>query len=398
MSRATLLSAVSVGGILAYFWLRRGFLRYDSEFSTSTGECESPAHATEEAPPPRVAFLGLGNMGLPMAHRLHDHMMAQHAVPLVVHNRTAAKAVPLIEAGAQVAVSVEACFETCDVVCMMFLGDEAMHEVVAKVVAVRDSTRCQTVISFATISPACASSAAEALKARKIRFVCAPVTGLPDAARAGKLVVWMSSASAAASDLAASLICPAFARHVEVLSTEDTGAAATYKLLTNCMIYGSVQLLAEVTALAERCGVSRGAVTTWCQHMAPDTFLASYSAKLRDSAFGGHGATVGAGLDIGIKDLTLVRDTLAGGSSAGMPTLSAALENMETARLCVGGADTAASFEWCVLAREVERRVLGFTSALSTGSVATNPRSVQGRGGVAHPAAFAKPTSARIAL
>lgn len=52
----------------------------------------------------------------------------------------------------------------------------------------------------------------------------------------------------------ANALCPSFARRVTVLSTGDVTAAPTFKLVTNGIIYGAVELLGEATALAVRCG------------------------------------------------------------------------------------------------------------------------------------------------
>lgn len=350
-----------------------------------TGLCASkPASA-------QIGFVGLGNMGAAMAIRLHQHLVRERDEALVVSNRTLSKAAPLEAVGACVVANAEEVFETCSTVCAMLMGDDAVTELVDKLLAIA-SPACQLLISFATISPACATAAADACAARKIRFVCAMVTGRPDAAASGDLVAWISSRNGAAAERAAQLICPAIARHAEVISTTDAAAAATFKLLTNLLIYGSGQLLAEATALAERCGAGRGAIATWAQHVVPGSFIAGYSAKLRDRAYGGPAQPVGAGLDVGLKDVTLIHDVLAGGSGAGFPTLSATLENMRAAQASIGGAKNAASFEWCVFAREVERRALGYTSALP-GEARAAPRA-----GAVHPAAFVKPTASRIAL
>ena len=131
---------------------------------------------------------------------------------------------------------------------------------------------------------------------------------------------------------------------------------------------GGVQLIAEATALAERSGAGRGAIAKWFELMMPDTVYAGYACKLRDSSFGGEGA-VGAGLNVGIKDVQLIYDALAGGNATGLPTLRATLDNMRAARERAGGDTAAARLEWCVLAREVEMLALGFTSAMPNGNV-----------------------------
>ena len=58
-----------------------------------------------------VGFIGLGRMGIPMCRRLID---AGHA--LVVFNRTAAKAAPLVAAGARLANSLPSLAASCDII------------------------------------------------------------------------------------------------------------------------------------------------------------------------------------------------------------------------------------------------------------------------------------------
>lgn len=135
--------------------------------------------------------------------------------------------------------------------------------------------------------------------------------------------------------------------------------------------------------------------------MAPGTVMATYANKVRDREYGGTGP-IGAGLDVGLKDVSLIADTLAGGGS-GMPTLTALLDNMRAATTSVGGSEAASRYEFCVMAREVEMRALGFTSPLpgepraDDSHGAGRPRANSG-GGSSHPAGFSKPTTKRIAL
>ena len=73
---------------------------------------------------PTVGFIGLGRMGLPMGHNL-----LKAGFPLVVYNRTAAKAAALVAAGASLAPSVAALAEGCQVVFSCLDRVEASEEV-----------------------------------------------------------------------------------------------------------------------------------------------------------------------------------------------------------------------------------------------------------------------------
>ena len=70
----------------------------------------------------RIGFLGLGNMGAPMARRL---LAARYE--LTVWNRTRRRADPLADKGAEVAATPAEVARACDVV-MTMLFDDAAHE------------------------------------------------------------------------------------------------------------------------------------------------------------------------------------------------------------------------------------------------------------------------------
>lgn len=73
----------------------------------------------------RIAFLGLGRMGLPMARNL---LGTQHA--LTVYNRTPGRAKALVSQGAREAASVAAAVEDAEVAITMLSNDDAVKEVV----------------------------------------------------------------------------------------------------------------------------------------------------------------------------------------------------------------------------------------------------------------------------
>lgn len=222
-------------------------------------------------------------------------------------------------------------------------------------------------VCFSTISPECAAASTTACASVGVNFVCAPVSGRPDAAQRGELIVWLSAASSAAVERASSLLGDALlARHVEVLSSTDATAAARFKLCTNFLVYGGVQLIAEATGLAKKCGAGSEAIATFLDLMCPHTFLAGYSAKIRDSDF--HGGDRGAPLTVGSKDLRLIwemllrvgkRDGLTEDDlEQAMPTLTAARRNMALAQSAARGVCEAAErTEWCAFAKEVEKQL-----------------------------------------
>jgi len=200
-----------------------------------------------------VAFIGLGNMGRGMANRL---LQAGHDVR--VYNRTGAKAAELERAGAKLCLTPrEACTDAAAVFSMTAddLSSRAVWSGPDGVLAARLAPRAFA-IECSTLSYSWVMELAAAARGRDLRYVDAPVTGLPDAAAAGELTLLVG---ADVADLeSARPILSAISNRI--LHFGAVGSGTAYKLIVNLM--GAVQIasLAEGMALAERIGLDLDAV------------------------------------------------------------------------------------------------------------------------------------------
>jgi 3-hydroxyisobutyrate dehydrogenase len=211
----------------------------------------TPSEATPSVcfpPMKRIAFLGLGRMGSAMASRLLGR-----GYDVTVYNRTAERARPLVDAGAKLARTArEACANAEAVVAMtaddassraMWLGGDG---------ALAAGLAPQALaIECSTLSHEWVLALAREVAQRGLRYVDAPVTGLPPAAAAGELTLLVGAANAdldAARPLLDSLA-------TRVLHFGPVGAGTAYKLAIN--LIGSVQIAsaAEGLVLAERAGL-----------------------------------------------------------------------------------------------------------------------------------------------
>lgn len=196
----------------------------------------------------RIAFLGLGRMGLPMATRLID---AGH--DLSVYNRTLAKAAPLVERGAELATSPKTAVRDVEAIVAMVGDDTASKQLWQG----RDGALAgrpipgALAIECSTLSQSWVHRLAEKAALRGLRYVDAPVTGLPTAAAQGELTL-LVGADAADLDAARPLLAPLSA---EIIHFGPVGAGTSYKLIVNLM--GAVQIAATAEALvaAERAGL-----------------------------------------------------------------------------------------------------------------------------------------------
>jgi 3-hydroxyisobutyrate dehydrogenase len=194
------------------------------------------------------AFLGLGKMGAGMAARL---LSAGH--PLTVYSRSAVRTAPLVAAGARVAAGpYEAC-RGADAAFSMTVDDDSSRAVwLGESGGLAALSPGAFVVECSTVSHEWALTLAEAAQARGLRYLDAPVTGLPDAAAAGTLTLLVGARDA---DLeAARGLLTSIANRV--LHFGPAGAGTAYKLIINLM--GAVQIggAAEGLALAERAGLA----------------------------------------------------------------------------------------------------------------------------------------------
>lgn len=200
----------------------------------------------------KIAFLGLGRMGIGMASRL---LGAGHQV--TVWNRTKGKAEDLLAAGARWAATPAEAAANSDAAFAMLADDTASRTAwLAEDGALKHLPSGAFVIECSTISYAHVLELAAAARAKGLRYIDCPVTGLPNAAAAGDLLLLVGAAQADLDAVRPLLapICKAIHHFGPV------GAGSGYKLMINLM--GSVQIaaLAEGLALAERLGLNREAV------------------------------------------------------------------------------------------------------------------------------------------
>lgn len=140
----------------------------------------------------KIAFLGLGNMGLPMARNL---VKAGHEV--VGFDLVAAQAAKLAEAGGTTAAAAGDAVAGAEVVVTMLPAGQ--HVLEAYLGAGGVLSRCRKealLVDCSTIAPATAREVAAAAQARGIAMLDAPVSGGVGGAEAGTLTFMVGGAEA----------------------------------------------------------------------------------------------------------------------------------------------------------------------------------------------------------
>ncbi|MFI5782943.1 NAD(P)-dependent oxidoreductase [Nocardia sp. NPDC051570] len=201
----------------------------------------------------KIAFLGLGRMGSGMAARM---VAAGHKV--AVFNRSPEKAAGFVSAGAVLAATPRAAAERADAIIAMVADDVASRAVwlgdngalAADVAAGAFAVECST------LSRPWVLELAKHADTQGFRYIDSPVTGLPDAAAAGQLTLFVG-ANRDHLDAARPLLDPLC---TNIIRFGEIGAGTAYKLLQNLL--GSIQIASTAEALrtAELAGLDLAAV------------------------------------------------------------------------------------------------------------------------------------------
>jgi 3-hydroxyisobutyrate dehydrogenase len=195
----------------------------------------------------KVAFIGLGRMGHGMAGRYPDNGFA-----LAVWNRSRSKAEDLIARGARWANSPADAADGADAIMTMVADDGASRAVwLGADGAARTARPGALAIECSTVSYGHALQLSKELRGRGLIYIDSPVTGLPDAAAAGKLTL-LVGAEPADLEKARPYLVPLSTtiRHFGAV-----GSGTVYKLINNLM--GAIQIagIAEGLAIAEQAGL-----------------------------------------------------------------------------------------------------------------------------------------------
>src|SRR4030081_1243226 len=198
---------------------------------------------------PRVALLGLGRMGQPMAARL-----LAAGFPLTVWNRSAERGAELVAQGARRAKTPADAVYDAEVVLTMLADPPALEKVLTAPDGIlKTLRRSALLIDCSTVGPAVARATAEQCAARCAAYVDAPVLGSVPAAEQGTLTIL---AGGGAADLERARVVLSHLGKT-IIHTGDAGSGSALKLVMNLLIAGQTELFAEAFLLAERAGLAR---------------------------------------------------------------------------------------------------------------------------------------------
>ncbi|MDP3604877.1 MAG: NAD(P)-dependent oxidoreductase [Polaromonas sp.] len=198
----------------------------------------------------RIAFLGTGSMGLPMARRLCE---AGHA--LQVWNRTPAKAAPLAALGAVVHSLAAAAVKGADIVVGMLENGTVVEDVLFAQDVAAAMQPGALFIDMASIKPREARDHAARLGAMGIAHIDAPVSGGTGGADQGTLVI-MAGGKAAEFERA----LPVFRIFGRATHVGSHGAGQLTKLANQMIVGITIGAVAEALLFATRGGADMAKV------------------------------------------------------------------------------------------------------------------------------------------
>ena len=261
-----------------------------------------------------VGFIGLGNMGRGMAANL-----VRAGLRVRVWNRTAARAVDLVAAGATLAPSI-ADAARADVVATMVADDAALEAIVDG--GLLDALPSGAVhLSHSTISVALAERLTEAHATRGSIFVSGPVFGRPEAAAAAKLFV-VAAGEAGAIERCQPIFDAIGQRTFRF--GDRPSAANVVKLSGNFLIASMIESLGEAFALVRKSGIDPHQyldLLTSTLFNAP--VYKTYGGIIADERY----RPAGFRLPLGLKDVTLALEA-ARGALVPMPLASLVRDHM----------------------------------------------------------------------
>ena len=201
---------------------------------------------------PRVGFIGLGTMGVPMVCRLLE--AGWH---VTVFNRTQSRAKEVVSRGAEAVSSAREVAAQSDILFTMLSDDSAVRRVLTTQEGVlAGALPGSTVIDCSTISPLTARELAALAAAAKVDFLDAPVSGGVEGARAGTLSIMVGGENAPFD--AARPVLAALA--TTITHCGKSGSGQVVKACNQVVVALALGALSEALVLGTKAGVAPDAI------------------------------------------------------------------------------------------------------------------------------------------
>lgn len=211
---------------------------------------------TRSPDPVRLGYVGLGNIGAPMAGRL-----AGWPGGLTVFDLDPAAVARLTEQGATAAADLAGLASSSDIIGICVVNDDQVRSVVSGLLpGAADGT---VITVHSTISPETATELAAECAQRGVTLLDAPISGGAPGAQEGRLAIMFGGPRAAYEQLKEPF---ALAGDMLVHAGEEVGSGTRMKLARNLLHFISFTATSEAARLAEAAGLDLGKLGRVVRH------------------------------------------------------------------------------------------------------------------------------------
>lgn len=259
----------------------------------------------------RIGLIGLGIMGKPMAQNL-----LKAGYPLVVHDIVRPFVQEVVAAGAGDGGSAKAVTETSDIVITMLPDSPQVHEVVFGAGGVLEAARKgQVFVDMSTISPLTSRQVFDAMAAKGVPALDAPVSGGQKGAIEATLSIMVGGPRAAFDRVLP--VFQAMGKNIVHIGDEP-GAGQVTKACNQIVVGITIMAVAEALTLAKKAGVDPAKVReALLGGFAQSRILDLHGQRMLD-----HNFQPGFRIRLHQKDLGIA---LATGKAYGVPLFNTAL-------------------------------------------------------------------------
>lgn len=211
-----------------------------------------------------VGFVGLGNIGGPMARRIVDA-----GFPLTIWARRPESLEPFKDTPAVAVPTLRELGERCSVIGVCVVGDEDVEQVLLGDGILSGMKPGGIVMIHSTIKPETCRWLADAGSERGVSVIDAPISGGADGAAAGTLGVMVGGDPETFESCRP--VIDSFARIVRLIGPVGSGQIA--KLLNNTLYAAQAELIDETVNIGEQMGLDREALVNILQAGTADSFV-----------------------------------------------------------------------------------------------------------------------------
>ncbi|KAI9818746.1 MAG: hypothetical protein M1827_007566 [Pycnora praestabilis] len=277
----------------------------------------------------RLGFVGIGNMGNPMARNLASYAEKRGLDRVRIWNRSQSKIKQLAQqAHCEIMSTLEELAESCDIVHTCLANDEVALSLYRQFFAA--PPRKVIFVDHSTLYPTTSTTLQTEAEQNGMHYLACPVFGPPAAAKTAGLLVVVSGDSSS-REVVKPILVPAIGKKI-IDCGDDASKGALLKILGNNCILGTIELLSESFTLAEKTGFDVELYYEFIQQWFPAAAWVNYGKKIRDGSFSGK---TGFTLPGGMKDASFIR-RLGAETSTPTPIIDQAWNHLTTAK-AIGG-------------------------------------------------------------